>query len=101
MTYIVALKLVAARISTFSASISNGGGLPDSSFFPLDGQGLAMRTKHNFSFTTEFTLHSRTMRRNITFKGDDDVWSSSISNSSLIWWAPCAETGSIALDTLG
>ena len=105
MTFIVALKLVASGgISTFSASISNGGGLPDSSFFPLDGQGFGNEGQnHNFSFTTEIhTSFTYNGGETFTFKGDDDVWV--FINKQLVidlGGRHAQETGSIALDTLG
>jgi len=77
MTYIVALKLGALNsVATFAASKSNGGGLPDSSFFPLDGAGFGNETQpHNFSFTTEIhTSFTYKGGETFTFKGDDDVW---------------------------
>ena len=77
MSYLVALQLATNNgISTFSASIRNGGGLPDSSFFTLDGAGFGNEGQnHNFSFTTEF--HTSFMYKGgeaFTFVGDDDVW---------------------------
>ena len=77
MTYIVALKLGTLNgVPTFAASMSNGGGLPDSSFFPLDGQGFGNEGEnHNFSFTTEIhTSFTYNGGETFTFKGDDDVW---------------------------
>jgi fibro-slime domain-containing protein len=77
MSYLVALQLVTNNgISTFSASINNGGGLPDSSFFPLDGAGFGNEgLNHNFSFTTEFhTSFVYKGGETFTFVGDDDVW---------------------------
>jgi fibro-slime domain-containing protein len=77
MAYIVALKLATKNgISTFSASIKNGGGMQDSSFFPLDGAGFGNEGQsHNFSFTTEFhTAFAYKGGETFTFVGDDDVW---------------------------
>ena len=50
--YLLGLKLETSNgVSTFSASNNNGGGLRDSSFFPLDGQGFGDEGQnHNFSF---------------------------------------------------
>ncbi len=105
MTYIVALQLVTSNgIATFSASINNGGGLPDSSFFPLDGQGFGNEGQnHNFSFTTEIhTSFTYKGGETFTFKGDDDVWV--FINKQLVidlGGRHGQETGQIALDTLG
>jgi len=77
MTYIVALKLGELNgTPTFAASRGNSGGLPDSSFFPLDDQGFGNEGKsHNFSFTTEIhTSFAYKGGETFTFKGDDDVW---------------------------
>jgi fibro-slime domain-containing protein len=77
MSYLVALKMVTNNgISTFSASINNGRGLADSSFFPLDGAGFGNEGQnHNFSFTTEFhTSFTYQGNEQFTFVGDDDVW---------------------------
>ena len=77
LTYIVALNLGTLNgVPTFAASRNGGAGLPDSSFFPLDGQGFGNDGEpHNFSFTTEihasFTYNGG---ETFTFKGDDDVW---------------------------
>jgi len=70
-------------VSTFSASIGNPGGLPASSYFPLDNAGFGNQTQylpqgcpnHNFSFTTE--IHTSFVYQgteSFTFVGDDDVW---------------------------
>jgi fibro-slime domain-containing protein len=77
ISYIVALKLTTTNgISTFSASVKNGSGQPDSSFFPLDGAGFDNEGQvHNFAFTTE--IHTSFVYKGdetFTFKGDDDVW---------------------------
>ena len=112
MTYIVALKLTTNNgISTFSASINNGGGLADSSFFPLDNAGFGNQTQylpqgcpnHNFSFTTEihtsFTYNGGEV---FTFKGDDDVWV--FINKKLVidlGGRHSQLTGSVSLDSLG
>ena len=77
MTYLLALKLgTLNNIPTFAASRSNGGGLTDSSFFPLDGAGFGDQGQsHNFSFTTEIhTAFTYNGGETFTFKGDDDVW---------------------------
>lgn len=105
MTYVVALQLVTSNgISTFSASVNNGGGLPDSSFFPLDGTGFGNQGQsHNFSFTTEIhTSFTYNGRETFTFKGDDDVWV--FINKKLaidLGGRHAQETGSVPLDTLG
>lgn len=83
-TYVVALQFVpgANGVVTFAASLNNAGAdNPDSSYFPLDGQGWNDTARaqdgqqHNFSFTTE--IHT-TFKYNggevFTFQGDDDVW---------------------------
>jgi len=77
MTYIVALKLGNLNgTPTFAASRNNGGGLADSSFFPLDNTGFGNQGEpHNFSFTTEIhTSFAYAGGETFTFKGDDDVW---------------------------
>ena len=81
MTYLLGLHFVAnpavgTNGVTFAASIGNGGGVTDSSYFPLDGQGWGNQGQnHNFSFTTEihtsFTYNGGEI---FTFQGDDDVW---------------------------
>ena len=113
MTYLVALKLTTSNtgVSTFSASINNGGGLADSSFFPLDNAGFGNQTQylpqgcpnHNFSFTTEihtsFTYNGGEV---FTFKGDDDVWV--FINKQLVidlGGRHSQLTGTVNLDTLG
>ncbi len=77
LTYILALELGTLNgTPTFAASKNNGGGLADSSFFPLDGQGFGDEGEpHNFSFTTEIhTSFTYNGGETFTFKGDDDVW---------------------------
>lgn len=77
LSYLVALKLTTNNgLSTFSASINNGGGLPDSAFFPLDDAGFGNQgLNHNFSFTTELhTSFTYVGGETFTFVGDDDIW---------------------------
>ena len=105
MSYVVALKLTTSNgLSTFSASIKNGGGLADSSFFPLDGAGFGNEGQnHNFSFTTEFhTAFTYKGGETFTFVGDDDVWVF-INNQLVIDMGGRHGqlTGSVQLDTLG
>jgi len=112
MTYVVALQMVQKDgVVSFSASINNPNGEPNSSFFPLDGQGFGNETAHlttasgdhNFSFTTEihtgFTYNGGEM---FTFKGDDDVWVY-INDQKVIdlGGMHSQETGTVNLDTLG
>lgn len=105
MTYIVALKLGTLNgIPTFAASKNNGGGLPDSSFFPLDGAGFGNQGEnHNFSFTTEIhTSFTYNGGETFTFKGDDDVWV--FINKQLVidlGGRHAQLQGSVQLDTLG
>ena len=80
--YVVALHFVqSGGVYTFAATINNTGGVPNVSYFPLDGLGFndtaqaADGKMHNFSFTTE--IHTSFMYNGgetFTFKGDDDVW---------------------------
>ncbi len=112
MSYIVALKLATNNgISTFSASINNGGGLPDSSYFPLDNAGFGNQTQylpqgcpnHNFSFTSEFhTSFEYQGGETFTFVGDDDVWVF-INNQLVIdlGGRHAQLTGTVSLDSLG
>jgi fibro-slime domain-containing protein len=104
MTYIVALKLGTLNgVPTFAASRSNGGGLTDSSFFPLDGAGFGNQgSSHNFSFTTEIhTSFTYNGGETFTFKGDDDVWV--FINKQLVidlGGRHAQMQGSVSLDTL-
>ncbi|HEY5957299.1 MAG TPA: fibro-slime domain-containing protein [Polyangiaceae bacterium] len=77
VTFIVAMKLSSTNgVSTFSASVNNGKGLADSSYFPLDNAGSGNQgLEHNFSFTTE--IHTAFVYKGgetFTFVGDDDIW---------------------------
>jgi fibro-slime domain-containing protein len=103
--YLFGMKVeTSSGISTFSASKGNGGDLPDSSFFPLDGQGFGDEDQaHNFSFTTEihtsFTYNGGEI---FTFKGDDDVWV--FINQKLVidlGGRHAQEIGTVSVDTLG
>jgi len=76
MTYLLGLHFVPnGKVVTFAASINNQG-VPDSSYFPLDGQGFGNQGEnHNFSFTTEIhTSFTYNGGETFTFQGDDDVW---------------------------
>jgi fibro-slime domain-containing protein len=80
--YVVALHFVqSGSVYTFAATIGNTGGVPDVSYFPLDGLGFndteagADGKMHNFSFTTEIhTSFTYNGGETFNFKGDDDVW---------------------------
>jgi fibro-slime domain-containing protein len=96
MTYILGLHFVPnGKVITFAAALNNpngtvpgrrgsggaggtvpDGGAPDSSYFPLDGQGFGNQSQnHNYSFTTE--IHTAFLYNGgevFTFQGDDDVW---------------------------
>ena len=112
MTYVVALQMVQSNgVVSFSASINNPNGLPNSSFFPLDGQGFGNEPAklttasgdHNFSFTTEIhTNFTYNGGEKFTFKGDDDVWVY-INDQKVIdlGGVHSQETGTVDLDTLG
>jgi len=76
MTYLLGLHFVPnGKVVTFAASINNQG-VPDSSYFPLDGQGFGNQGEnHNFGFTTEIhTSFTYNGGETFTFQGDDDVW---------------------------
>lgn len=104
-TYIVAMKLSKADgVSTFSASVNNGRGSKDSSYFPLDDAGFGNEDlAHNFAFTTE--IHTAFIYKGgetFTFVGDDDVWV--FVNKQLVIDLGGRHSqlkGSIELDTLG
>jgi fibro-slime domain-containing protein len=82
MTYLLGLHFVQnGNVFTFAATIKNTGGVPNVSYFPLDGQGFGDEAQgndgkmHNFAFTTEihtsFTYNGGEL---FTFQGDDDVF---------------------------
>jgi fibro-slime domain-containing protein len=83
-TYVVALRFVAGAggVVTFAASRGNTGlANPNSSYFPLDGQGwndtarADDRQMHNFAFTTEIhTTFKYNGGETFKFQGDDDVF---------------------------
>jgi fibro-slime domain-containing protein len=80
--YVVALHFVqSGSVYTFAATLGNTGGVPNVSYFPLDGLGFndeaqgADGKMHNFSFTTEIhTSFTYNGGETFTFKGDDDIW---------------------------
>ncbi len=96
MSYLVGLHFVPnGNVYTFAATIGNSGaassggrplgspvggapasGVPDVSYFPLDGQGFGNQGQsHNYSFTTEIhTSFTYNGGETFTFQGDDDVW---------------------------
>ena len=90
MPFMIGLQFVEnGDVVTFAASIGNrrgidggtGTGVPDSSYFPLDGQGWNDeargddRQQHNFAFTTEIhTSFTYNGGETFTFQGDDDVF---------------------------
>jgi fibro-slime domain-containing protein len=82
MPYVVGLHFVlSGSVYTFAATVSNRGGTPNVSYFPLDGLGFndtaqaADGKAHNFSFTTEIhTSFTYKGGETFTFQGDDDVW---------------------------
>ncbi|MGD0835805.1 MAG: fibro-slime domain-containing protein [Polyangia bacterium] len=106
--YVVALQFVqSGSIYTFAATIGNTGGVPDVSYFPLDGLGFndtalgADGKMHNFSFTTEihtsFTYNGGEV---FTFKGDDDVWVFINNNLAIdLGGIHAQETQSVNLDS--
>jgi fibro-slime domain-containing protein len=105
MTFMLGLELgTMGGLPTFSAAKNNGGGLSDSAFFPLDGQGWGNEGEsHNFSFTTEIHTSFKYNGGEIfTFKGDDDVWVF-INNQLVIdlGGRHGQMNGSVNVDTLG
>jgi len=77
MSYLVGLHFVQnGSVVTFAATLSNTGGAPNVSYFPLDGQGFGNQGEsHNYSFTTEIhTAFTYNGGETFTFQGDDDVW---------------------------
>jgi fibro-slime domain-containing protein len=79
LSYLVGLNFARnGDVLTFAATIGNRGGVPNVSYFPLDGQGFGnqdAKPDHNFSFTTE--IHTAFIYNGgevFTFQGDDDVW---------------------------
>jgi fibro-slime domain-containing protein len=76
MTYLVGLHFVPnGNVLTFAASKGNTG-VPDSYYFPLDGQGFGDQyQEHNYGFTTEIhTNFTYNGGETFTFVGDDDVF---------------------------
>jgi fibro-slime domain-containing protein len=77
MSYVVGLHFVQkGGLFTFAATLNNTGGVPNVSYFPLDGQGFGNQDQsHNYSFTTEIhTSFTYNGGETFTFQGDDDVW---------------------------
>jgi fibro-slime domain-containing protein len=77
MSYLVGLHFVQnGSVVTFAATIGNTSGVPNVSYFPLDGQGFGNQGEsHNYSFTTEIhTAFTYNGGETFTFQGDDDVW---------------------------
>jgi fibro-slime domain-containing protein len=100
MSYVVALHLVndANGTPTFAAT------LPNSSFFPLDNQGLGNQgLNHNFSFTTEIhTAFTYNGGEQFTFGGDDDLFVF-INNQRVInkRGRHAQESQTVTIDSLG
>jgi fibro-slime domain-containing protein len=96
MSYLVGLHFVRnGNVYTFAATLGNSGtassggrpfgppagaapssGVPDVSYFPLEGQGFGNQGEsHNYNFTTELhTAFTYNGGETFTFQGDDDVW---------------------------
>lgn len=82
-TFLLGLKFVAnGNVVTFAASLGNtDSDVPNTYFFPLDGQGWDDQGKgadgemHNFAFTTEIhTTFTYNGGETFKFQGDDDVF---------------------------